>query len=317
MAWPDKNVVIVDHEKAQTYSNAYINLMQNQIIARGLILTNAIQDFNGFLALPPGSSAAAAIFDAAFGLLSTVIPAFRLGEFISQANERAKVALAAAEAFGNAAKRADKIVKTVTDIAPKVGDGVKHVKDALEVKEKFEKIGTGNDGPLKNHASIKPVLALIKELDDSSAMWKTANQAEMKEFENRMTGISKNTFTLEVTMNKLLAPIPKMFNERELVQIKFRYLHLMISQHVQTKPITLLTTKTDWGYNQYTGETTADGWNDTQKTQIVTWFGRETARGEYFGVPSVTSATEYLKLVPANSKTVVRQSGIYSPRAKI
>jgi len=316
MVWEDKNEVLIDERFADKHSREYLARLQGQITARGLILQETIQDYNSFLALPPSSSAGAAIFELAFAVLSTAVPLFRVGKFISEANERATVALNAAKAFGNTAKTTDKVVKGVTGALPKIAEGGTLVKNTREIEVKAKKIPT--DSPeleRLRRSKMSPVIKIIKELDAGTELWDTATDVILFEFANRMRGNSINPSRLEQIIDTLLPPPPKTFSAQELEQIKFRYLHLMIKEHVKLKPIVRVEKRTRYDNGQYVSSWSIDGWNDKQVKTIEEWFGRETSRGLFFSEPFIKSAMEYLGNLPSQIVTQTR-TDMFSPTAK-
>ena len=132
--------IIIDHQKARDHIGKYQILAVNRIISRGLILNGAIQDFNKFRDLPPDDNSGAAIWDFAFALLSTAVPALRLGEFFKNQYERASIALKAAETFGKQARRADQAMKVVSKGLETGGKIAKGIDDAKGILEKADKL---------------------------------------------------------------------------------------------------------------------------------------------------------------------------------
>jgi hypothetical protein len=66
---------------------------------KGMMLQEAIQDFNKFLDLPPQSNPNLAIWDPAFSILAVSVPAHRLLPFLAKMEKAAQIEMAGAKAF--------------------------------------------------------------------------------------------------------------------------------------------------------------------------------------------------------------------------
>jgi hypothetical protein len=282
--------ISVDQNRAESIADQYIEDIKDNIEAKKDMLNVAIRDFADFVALPPSESAVKSIFEAAFAILSTAIPAFKIAEKLKEYHDRAEVALKAAEAFGQTARRADKIVKAATKGAQRVGEGAKYVKEGMEIKEKVEKVAKKEDGEDKDKAHFKPVLEIIRERYEATRMWKSATAAVQKVYENRMNGLQEDpkaaAVSLESQMRGLL-PSVTLFSDSDLAEIRLFYLNEMIKKHVATKPVYIIRTITE-GWTTRTSDE-IKGWNDTQRMRVGELFGRGTARLTFLIAPLLTN----------------------------
>lgn len=303
MARSDEEALMIDYEEAKSYADDYIEPFQNQIIKRGLILNGAIHEFNSFLNLPADSNATSAIFLAAFELISTLVPALRLGKFIATHHERATIALNAAEAFGRTAKRSDKVVKGVTDGLQKVGKLGEHGKEVKEVAEKGAALGktlSAESETLKKHASRAPIKALIKDLDDGTALWAKAKAAVRQEWKNRVDDLKPQGGSLLGQMQSLLPALPATYSESELDEIWTLYLLLMVNEHCREN---VYWEKRVLPYGM-SAQTELKGLNKKQREQIVQWFVIDATRGKIFN-KLIIDINWFLAQVPVQTKTIV------------
>jgi len=305
MARTKEEALMIDHDAAKEYASSYIDDIRDQIIARGLILNGAIQEFNSFLNLPASSNLGAAIWDFAFGLLSTAVPALRLGEFIKTQHERAKVALNAAEIFAQKAKGVDKAKKAVTGALQTGGAIAKHVDDAKGLYEKAEKISKPEES-LIEHASRKPIFKLIEELNSAKKMYKDAVKTERQEWINYVDDVVEYSPSkygaLEKKTKELLPSLPATLSDSDLKEIWTLYLFIMIVEHCK-RNLKWKETITDYGYGQLVREVTLEGLNDTQIKQILDWFGPKAKRSKYFTKPMIININTFVGMFPIPTET--------------
>jgi tetratricopeptide (TPR) repeat protein len=274
-----EEALMIDHQRARDYIGKYQTAITNAFISRVAILNGAIQDFNSFRDLPPESNAAAAIWDLAFGILSAAVPALRLGEFLKKQYERADVALKAAEAFGQKARRADKVIKVVTKGADVSGQAANYGNQVKDILEKAEKVNPELKGKVTGHVSRGPIKELIKDLQEAPKVWEKAIEAETKEWENRLADLPAQGGSLEDKVKGLLT-LPEVFGDEEVDEIWTIYLFEMVLAHCQAE-VYWVHTITDYGYGQKIDTYELEGINGNQRQQIVDWFGPSWKRGKY------------------------------------
>jgi hypothetical protein len=278
MAMTPGEQLAYEHAAAVKYANDYINLLQNQITARGLVLNGAIEEFNDFRDLPKTeNTVGAAIWDFAFTALSVAVPLLRLGPFIQKMHENAAVALALASQAGLPARGA-RMVKAGTKAVQKAAEVANQINTLKDAKAKLEesagKIG-GAPAPsgLVAHNARRPIMELIKELDDGTAAWSKATEAELQEYKNRLDDKEPSKpGTLEAYMKGLLPSIPKTFTDSELAEIWTLYLWYMIGTYV-ADVVVRVKTVTLWRGGGQTTESNWNGLNDNQEDKIVELFG--------------------------------------------
>jgi hypothetical protein len=308
MGLTPEETLAIDHQKARDHAENYITVIQNQITSRGLILAGAIQEFNEFRNLPASTNLGAAIWDFAFELISKAVPALKIGEFIKKQHEIASVALKAAEAFGQQARRADKVVKNVTGAAQILGKVAERLNDAKGIKEKGDKVFE-TPKSLAEHASRKPIKELIAELKQAQEMWNTAIKAERAEWENRLADNPGQWGSLEDNIKAML-PEPPLLSEKELDEVWTLYLYQMIGIWAgPQKNVKIVETSTDYGYGQFITTRSVDGLNDTQEGQILEWFGPKAPRGRFYLQKPFKDIWQFLASFPVELKvkTIVRR----------
>lgn len=312
--------VNLDHQKAEKYINEYPEDINDAFFARGQILNLAMNQFNKFLALPEKSSKSSAIWELAFGILSTAIPALRLGEFVVKQHKAATLALEIAKAAGNKARLA-KTVKVGTGAAIGAGKAANKINDAKEkvdkIKEAGSKVMAEEESIPKQFAdfdtSRKIIHDLIADLKSAKKAWKEASNAEMQEFENRYRGLPPSKKgTLEEYIKELLPPYPE-FTADELKQIERRFLWEMIGEHVRknvklvnTTEVTMVVTGTNTTYHPSKNKTVSiEGLNGNQKDAIIEFFGTNGHRGKYMPYGPIFNVYTflYLQKVPETQKT--------------
>jgi hypothetical protein len=296
MSLTKEEALMVDHQKARDYIEKYKTAVTNGFIARVAILTGAIQDFNSFRDLPPSSDLASAIWDVAFTVLSTAVPALKLGEFFKKQYEAADVALKAAEAFGQKAQRADKAIKAVSKTAEQGGKAAKYANDVKGILEKAKAVEKYK-GQVEQHASRGPIQALVKELYEAPKTWETVIDLETQEWQNRLADLPTKGTLLELVQKHLT--FPPVLDEEE---IRLMYLFEMVLAHCNKE---VYWDVQYWGNNYSVPHEVARklaGINDNQMDQIVDWFGPGTKRGPYFKRPIIFTIYAFLALFPIGEK---------------
>jgi hypothetical protein len=291
-----EEALAVDHQKARDYVEKYKEAVTNGFIARLAILTGAIQDFNSFRDLPPSSDLASAIWDAAFSVLSTAVPALKLGEFFKKQFEAADVALKAAEAFGQKARRADKAIKVVSKTAEHGGTAAKYVNEVKGILEKAKAVEKYK-GEVEQHASRGPIQTLVKELYEAPKTWWKVIDLETQEWENRLADLETKGTLLELVKERLKPP-PELDEE----EIRLMYLFEMVLAHCKKE---VYWDVQHWGNNFSAPREVArklEGINSNQMAQIVDWFGVGTKRGPNFKRPIIFGMDWFVMLWPVPEK---------------
>lgn len=326
-----RTIITIDHERAQTYGTKYLGRLNHELFARGLILTKAMDKFSGFLNLPATDRSASAIWDFAFSVLATAIPALRLNVFIKKLEIGSSVALAMAEATGKKARLA-KTANTVARVARVGGNTAEKINNA---KDTYEKI-SGNYGKafeesepnqLANlDASRKPIADLIEDSKNAAAAWEKALDAELQEYENRLNGLKPTDgipATLEAHIKNLLPPPPTFSNE-ELVELENLYLwHLTgayVKQSVQiikTTVITQIISATTHKLVNHPPTNSINGLNNTQQKAILELFGPKEKRGKYFLNPPPKDIYAFLNHHGVKTVPITKHETMMTPSARM
>lgn len=301
MTIAEQNKIIVDHEKAQSYGTKYLARLNRELFERGLILTAAMNKFNKFLDLPEGDSRAGHVWDLAFTILSTAVPALRLTKFISDMKTSSETALALAKRVQENVKAADaakylaargaqgagKIAQKIDDAKDKIGK----IKDAHEGATK--EAGTGENQLSKLDAARGPIRTLIADGRSAESAWSKALDAELTEFENRLGSAKSKEGSLENYIRELLPPVPDLTDD-EMTEIEMRYLWEMIGHHVKNNVV--ITESYNVMDGQQIGVTTEkiEGLNNTQWGTILSLFGPGVRRGKIFFVPPIPPIEGYM-----------------------
>lgn len=320
--------IIIDHEKAQTYGTKYLSRLNNELFARGLILTAAMDKFSGFLNLPATDRSASAIWDFAFSVLSTAIPALRLNVFIKKLEINSSVALTIAQATGQKARLA-KTVNTVARVARVGGNTAEKINNA---KDTYEKIKGNYDKAFEESepsqltnldASRKPISDLIEDSKTAAAAWEKALDAELQEFENRLNGKKSKEGTLEEFIKGILTPVPT-FTKEELVELENLYLWHLISEYakqrvqiVKTTVVTQIISATTHKFVTHPPTYSINGLNNTQQKEILELFGPKEKRGKYFFNPPPKDVYDFLNRQGAKTVEVTKHNTMMTPSTRM
>jgi hypothetical protein len=289
----EEKALLKDHERAENVIDKFKATITYAFMARNAILTGAIQDFNSFRDLPPKSDLASAIWDTAFGIVSAAVPALKIGEFLKKHYERADVALKAAEAFGQKARRADKAIKVVSKTAEHGGTTAKYANDVKGILEKVKAVEKYK-GETEEHASWGPIKSLVNDLHEAPKLWWKVVDLEATEWENRLDGLKTENKGSLVDFVRHHLPDPPPLDDDE---VRLMYLFEMIFAHCQKEVY--------WEIQPLGGareRRTLKGINGNQMDQIVDWFGAGTKRGPHFKRPFIFDISWFLALWPVREK---------------
>jgi hypothetical protein len=303
MSLTKEEALMVDHQKARDHIDKYKIAVTNGFIARVAILTGAIQDFNSFRDLPPSSDLASAIWELGFSIVSTAVPALKLGEFFKKQYEAADVALKAAESFGQKAKRADKAIKVVSKTAEHGGTTAKYANDVKGILDKAKAVEKYK-GQVEEHSARGPIQTLIKELYEAPKTWEKVIDLETQEWQNRLADLPTKGTLLEIVQKHLT--LPPVLDEEE---IRLMYLFEMVLAHCQKEVY--------WEIQPLGGgreRVALKGINDNQQDQILAWFGAGTKRGNYFKRPPIFYISTFLALWSVREKRLPFREPFFSRR---
>jgi hypothetical protein len=302
----------IDLRAADRHADSFINILQNEITARGMILNGAIEEYNKFSALPESSSILGAVWDAAFSILSTAVPLLKLAPFIKKQHDLAVIAVEVTEAIGKKAKKSDKVMRSVTAALQRGGKLAKTMDEIKGSVGKVKELHKANEEvqTLCDHVSRKPILELIGELNNASQLWLTAKAVVDAEWILRLDD-TVIAGTLEAKMKSILTTPPKIFDDAELDEIWSLYLYLLVGEHIR-KNVKVVTTNTtyfnDFGRpNQEFKNTAIEGLNDNQWKQIEMWFGQKVRRNKIFSKPVfVRDRLEFVRRFSPATSTVTK-----------
>jgi hypothetical protein len=267
----------------------YYAAAANELYARGLILTSAMQKFAKFLDLPESSSRLAAIFDVAFSLLSLVQPELLIGKLFMEEEKAVTLALSIAEAAGD---RRVKALRAAQKVGGAVEKGVKARDTVTAIAEKAAKTEPPPEGVSllsKLDASKKPIYDLIESSKKMENVWSKALDTLDLELENRLSDLNSQPSESLLALAQRLLVLPKQLTRSELAQVELLYLYYMIGSYVKSDVVVVETTRVIQIMRATTqtnqrGSTTWSivGLTDTQQDTIVALFGPGAARGKIF-----------------------------------
>jgi hypothetical protein len=287
--------IAVDHEWAQTYTLSYLSDLQSELVAQANILNLSMNAFNKFLEMPEADNRAGPIWDIAFTVLSTAVPALGLVKFVDKMHKASSVAVQIATSAGLKSGRAEvvQLAAKALQEGAKWANRVNDVKEAAgDVSEAYEKLTSEPEGEL--FEGLDPARKVIYELIDTArkatAAFKGAVAAETLEYTMRIYGITKPAGSLQDYIKNLLPPIPLM-TRAELQEIEKLYLWNMIGHYCKSKVKMYRTTTTVRRHTALSGGESAntsiraDGLKESQQAWILKEFGPTSKRGKWFTGP--------------------------------
>ena len=265
------NLVIIDNDAAVLYAMQYMGHLNAQMLARAHMLEDAIRDFNKFLLLPETSSVWGPIWDAAWTVLATVMPALRLTAFIKKIEEEAQAALKAAQAAGITPKNVHKILGKVAQ----VHDITAVVSASNEIRDKSKKAlqASRTNDFNKLDATKTPVREMIQAANKAWVVFDTQLATLAQVFANRLLDPSVSVKESMLDMAMRLLPLPDLIDDHELELIGRLYLWNILSGYTK-KRVKIIRRVIQKGYTQNPYESEIEGLNDNQQDQIMAWFGR-------------------------------------------
>ncbi|MBN9063145.1 MAG: hypothetical protein BGP06_12625 [Rhizobiales bacterium 65-9] len=291
------NAVLSDNQRAQNVAAKYMQAVNGELYARGLIFTNAMQKFAKFLeleAIPPWYTPYLALASIA---LSVAQPELFLATFLKEKKEAVTLALTISAAAGSKTAKAAQTVQAVRDAAAKGKEVAGKVKDVYDgakgAKEAVGKIADpetapGADDLRKLDASKGVVTQLIAASRATFKIWSDALDALANEFENRLNDPGKSrSETLEQMASRLLAK-PVQLSVSELDEVELLFLYEMIKVYV-SNVVTVNIEVEDWTDDggARIENVRYDGLNNNQIATIRSLFGSGVKRGNIFRYPAV------------------------------
>jgi hypothetical protein len=292
--------IAVDHEWAQSYTLSYLSDLQTELAAQANILNLSMNAFNKFLELPETDNRAGAVWDLAFTLLSTAVPALGLVKFVDKMHKASSVAVQIATSAGlksgvaDVVRLATKTLQEGAKLANRLNDYKEAAGDVSEAREKLKE-------PDDQFAGLDPARKVVYELIDASrkatAAFKGAAAAETLEYTMRIYGITKPAGSLQDYIQNLLPPVP-ILTRAELQEIEKLYLWLMIGHHCREHVKMYRTTETFHRHTPRSARETArgktsisaEGLKKSQEDMILKEFGPTSKRGKWFTGPHLHPA---------------------------
>ena len=296
--------LLSDNEDVIAYAIKYLNHIDAQYYAKELKLQEAIQTFNEFLKLPAKATKWTAYWDAAWAVAAATVPALRLTSFFSKLEKAAQIEIAASKAFMKTPKLVARVTATITR-----GHNIADVMyKANNVRDKVDK-AVGISMVIPVDPSRSPVRDLIQESNTAHESLDTALDALTSEFKARLHSLLykvpyNSTGTMMDMAKKLLPELPHFFGPDELEELGRYYLWTILSKWAAEK-VTWMETQSVYGTDYH-----LDGLNDTQKDQLMDWYGISSNWHPHGVVPMVVFANLGMLLGAWRIKTVKRQSNI-------
>lgn len=280
--------ILADNNAAILYTIKFLGDFVAEMNARGQMLGSAIREFNEFLKLPPKSSVWEGIFNAAFAVISSAIPALRLTPWMQQletkAGELAAIAKASPPRLVRASTYPPGVVDRVIHVAPKADQIAQLMNSANSSRQSLQAAFADRPDGIKAlrtlDSSKGPVLAMIKYANRAMEVYGKALDALSLELKNRLHDpTNKPKKSLEALARETLPPLPKLFTGDEVDQLGLQYKWEILKAYA-SENVAVITYPDDYG-----NRTEIEGLNDTQREQIVDWFGPPVIRGKYFTAP--------------------------------
>ena len=259
--------LLTDNNTTTGYTIQYLNDLNAQCNAKALMLQQSIRVFNEeFLKLPPKSNRYVAIWDAAWVIVATTVPALRLMPALAKVEKAAAIEMATAKAF----MKTPKLVARITIATVKRHNIADVIVKANNIRDKVNK-ATGIHTSVPVDKSKTPVKEMIKEADDARKVLNSAIDALDREFAARLFSVLYEVpYTTNETLSdmatRLLPPLPY-YTDDDLEQIGRFYLWNILGHYAKDN-VKIVTTAYRTGDSQ-----SISGLNDSQQDQIMEWFG--------------------------------------------
>jgi hypothetical protein len=263
--------LLKDNNEVQGYVIKYLSRLDAQYTAKELVLQESIRDFNEFMKLPSKSSKYVAMWESAWAILSTTVPALRLMPEIEKLEKLAAIEMASAKAFMKTPELQAKIV-TLTAKGNNIADVIARGNDIRGKLTKPDEETHVVTGPI-----TLPIKDLIKESNDAHAKLDTNIDTLSAEFEARLHSILfKVPYKWDVKVPyqwkesltdqaKRLLPQLSYFDDAKLESLGRYFLWLIVEQYAKRNVFIVR----DWAGEEHDLE----GLNDSQCEQIMEWFG--------------------------------------------
>jgi hypothetical protein len=304
--------IIEDNNAANRVAAAYMQAVNDEVLARGQHLALAEQKFSSFLGLKELPSKFEFYCTLAATFLPILSPELFMAKWLDQSEEAVKRALVLSSALGNKKAQAVQLIQGGKELAAKIGETNEKYKGLKENGTKLDEApGTRQIAQLD--AAGVAVNQLIGCSRRAFEVWKNATLALQLEFNNRLEHAGRaHSETLEKMATRLL-PEPPELTEDELQQIQTLYLYQIIAAWA-SQNLTLTDDVDDWTLsNSGTGIFHAvhrHGLNDNQEETLMNWFGVGARRGTIFSKPPIVSLDSQLQAwgVPMSTR-VTRHRG--------
>lgn len=316
-----RDKLIVDNQKAQNVAAKYIQAINGELYARGLMLNSASQKFAKFLtleAIPPWYAPYLSLASAA---LLVAQPELFLAKFLAEKTTAVKLALTISSAAGSKTAKVVTTVQNVRDagekakeIAGKVKDGVDTLKGA---KDGVATIMDPDDAPgakdiAKLDVSKQLSLTLVAASRSAFTIWSTALDVLAKELENRLSNLNNPKAvppaeSMEAMATRLLQ-LPASLSDKELSEVELVYLYELVKMYVRAfvKVKIHVEDWTDDGGSRIES-VSYEGLNNNQRASIVAMFGTAAQNGKIYKYPAVTDLRSTLISWGASSSQTVQK----------
>ncbi len=277
-------LLLSDHSGAVSTLIKLLSRMESQYASKMLVLTQAISDFNGFLKLPPQSNRFLAVWDAGWAMVALAVPALRLSPALAKIEKTAAIEMIAAKAFMKipslTARIASYTVKyhNISDVISKSNTTRDRVLKGLETIEKDDFLSDRSRAPIKE---------LMDESENAHKVFDAVIDAVEMEYKARLHSLFLNVSyvakeSLEEKVVRMMGNLP-FLTKAQLARIGKVYLWNILASWAKQN-VAVVTTM------YASGDGAAiEGLNDTQKEQIMSWFGPGTDIWSTGLIPPITS----------------------------
>ena len=277
--------LLSDNQNAANYAIKYLNDVDAQYAAKEAMMQAAIRDFNDFLNLPAKSNNYLAIWDAAFAILSTVVPALRLTQTFQKMVKVANIEMEASRIF----MVTPRLVARMTIASAKGHDIADVIRKSNDIRSKIGHLSSSPAASTPGDSSKSRVRQLIQENNQAHQSLDLALDALSAEFNARIHSLlyrvpypSKKGTLLDKAMNVLPA-LPYYYTDDDLQDLGHQYLWEILKIWAKTNVTVVFHKNPSLGRDTVTIE----GLNNAQQDQIIKWFGIYAPRGKHFATPLV------------------------------
>jgi hypothetical protein len=262
--------LLSDDHKTRSYTNKYQDALTAEYTAKETVLQGSMRDFSNLMKLPPKSNKYAAIWDAAWVITAAVVPALRLLPAVQKLEKAAALEGTLAKVFKESPTLATRIA-TAAAKGHNVADVVAKINNSRDKSNKAADVKTSV--PLDKSASA--IKDLIKESNAAHLALDHVIDVFDVEFDARIHSLLYKVpyqakGTLLAMANRLLPPLDY-FDDTQIEQLGRLYLWKIIGEYAKQN-VFIVTTR------YRTGDTVSiDGFNDSQRDQIMEWFGPQSS----------------------------------------